>query len=122
MTIRGLAWPFNRSSTSFPAVRTDADVIADNVARIINTPRGSRVMRADAGSDAYSFVFENSGPLLQARMDNEVRRAVGAGEPRARILAVLTSERETDTGIEVVVDVHFEVIGQIRRSTVTFSP
>ncbi len=122
MTIRGIAFPFRGSTTSFPAVSTDVDVIADNISRILTTPRGSRVMRPDAGSDTYSFVFESTGPLLQARVDNEVRRAIGVGEPRARVLRVDVTERELDEGVEVLVDVTFEVVGVIRRASATFTP
>lgn len=73
------------------------------------------------GSDTYAFVFESRGPLLRARIDNEVRRAVGVGEPRARILAVDVDERETSTGVEIVVDVTFEVVGVVRRASTSFS-
>lgn len=122
MTIRGLAFPFGRSSFGLPAPATDEDVIADNITRIIQTPRGSRVMRPDAGSDTYAFVFESTGPLLRARIDHEVRRAVSAGEPRASILRVDVTERETDDGMEIVVDVAFEVLGVVRRASASFSP
>lgn len=122
MTILGIAFPFRGSSTSFPAVAEDADVIADNIERIIQTPRGSRVMRPDAGSDTYSFIFENSGPLLRARIDNEVRRAISAGEPRARILQVFVTERDLAEGREILVEVMFEVVGVVRRASVTFRP
>lgn len=122
MTILGIAFPFRASSTSLPAVSVDADVIVDNITRIIQTPRGSRVMRPDAGSDTYSFVFENSGPLLRARIDNEVRRAVAAGEPRARVLQVFVTEQEKPEGVEILVEVAFEVVGVVRRASATFRP
>jgi len=122
VAILGIAFPFRPSATSFPAVAEDVDVIADNITRIIQTPRGSRVMRPEAGSDTYSFLFENSGPLLRARIDNEVRRAVSAGEPRARVIQVLVSERDMSGGREIVVDVSFEVVGVVRRASVTFRP
>jgi len=121
VTIRGIAFPFTRSAFGLPAPRTDEDVVADNIARILQTPRGSRVMRPDAGSDTYSFIFENSGPLLRARVDHEVRRAISAGEPRARILFVEVTERETSDGVEILVDVTFEVVGVIRRASTSFS-
>ena len=79
-------------------------------------------MRPDAGSDTYAFVFESTGPLLRARIDHEVRRAVSAGEPRASILRVDVTERETDDGMEIVVDVAFEVLGVVRRASASFSP
>ena len=119
--IRGIAFPFSRSDLGLPAPQTDEDVIADNIVRILHTPRGSRVMRPDAGSDVYAFVFESVGPLLRARIDYEIRRAITAGEPRARILAVDVSERDTGDGIEVLVDVAFEALGTIRRASTAFS-
>ena len=122
MTILGIAFPFGRSSTSLPAIATDEEVVADNIERILQTPRGSRVMRQDAGSDVYAFVFESTGPYLRARIDNEVRRAVGVGEPRARILRVDVTESETADGRQVVVDVTFEVVGVVRRASATFTP
>jgi len=122
MGIRGLAFPFTKSALGLPAPAVDDDVIADNITRILETPRGSRVMRPDAGSDTYSFVFDSTGPLLQARIDNEVRRAVAVGEPRARILQVVTSERETSDGIEILVEVVFEALGVVRTTTATFTP
>lgn len=123
MTIRGIAFPFRASSFSLPATATDADVVEDNIRRIIQTPLRSRVMRPATGSTIYAFVFENGGPLLQARIDNEIRRAIGEGEPRARVLAVETLEQETaEGGTEILVGVTWEFSGIVRTSTVTFTP
>lgn len=121
MTIRGIAFPFGKSSFGLPAPRTDEDVIMDNVSRILQTPRGSRVMRPEAGSDTYAMVFENSGPLLKARIDNEVRRALAAGEPRAKVLWVNVTRQDTGDGDAIVVDVTFEVVGVVRRASVGFT-
>ena len=110
MTIRGIAFPFGRSSTSFPATRTDDDVIADNIKRILRTARGSRVMRPGVGSDTHLFVFENVGPVLRARLDNEVRRALADGEPRVTVLFVTVQEvSQPQGGVEVLVTVDYEI-------------
>lgn len=110
MTIRGIAFPFGRSSTSFPATRTDDEVIADNIKRILQTPRGSRVMRPTVGSDTFHFVFESVGPVLRARLDHEVRRALAEGEPRVTVLFVSVEEiSQPQGGTEVQVTVEYEV-------------
>ena len=119
MTIRGIAFPFNRSFPGFPASSQDEETIADNIERIIQTRRGYRVMRPDSGSDTYSFIFENSGALLRARIDNEIKRAIAAGEPRARVLSVNVTPRETENGIENLVEVVFEALGTIQRAQAT---
>lgn len=124
MTILGISFPFGRSATSLPAGSVDDDVIADNIQRILLTPRGSRVMRPGTGSDMFGFVFENTGPVLRARIDNEVRRALAAGEPRAEVLFVGVEERAIladPGGTEVVVDVNYRVNLEVRRTSVVFS-
>lgn len=125
MTIIGISFPFGRSATSLPARATDDDVIADNIERILLTSRGSRVMRPGSGSDMFSFVFESTGPVLRARVDNEVRRAIGIGEPRAEVLFVGVLERailSDPGGVEVVVDVEYRVNLEVKRTSVTFTP
>lgn len=122
MTIRGLAFPFGTSFSSLPAASTDDDVIADNIRRILLTRRGSRVMRPSTGSNVIDFVFENIGPVLRARIDDEVRRALSEGEPRAQVLEVRVFEQETfATGrqVEVIVDITYRVLAEVRRTAVS---
>ena len=120
MTIRGLAFPFNKDATSFPAKTQDDDTIADNIRRILLTPRGSRVMRPSSGSDVLSFVFENVGDVLRARVEHEVRRSLADGEPRARVLAVNVQERESAAGgKEVFVEVVYEANAEVKKTSVT---
>jgi len=121
MTILGFAHPFQKSSTAFPAQATDDDVIRNNIIRILSTPRGSRVMRPNQGSDVWTFVFENRGPLLRARINEEVRRAIGVGEPRVTVLQVLVTEETTRTGQELImVDVLYRVNGNVTSTAVPY--
>ena len=105
-----------------PATATDDDVIADNIRRIMLTRRGSRVMRPSAGSNVQDFVFESVGPVLRARIDNEVRRSIGEGEPRAQVLSVNVFEETTlsaNNQKEVVVEVVYRVLAEVRKTVVT---
>ena len=80
-------------------------------------------MRPGSGSDMFGFVFENTGAVLRARIDNEVRRALGIGEPRAEVLFVGVEERailSDPGGVEVVVDVDYRVNMELRRTSVSF--
>jgi phage baseplate assembly protein W len=121
MTIRGISFPFRGSTTSFPAEATDNDVIRDNIVRILQTMKGSRVMRPASGSNTWAFVFENTGPVLNARMDHEVRKAIADGEPRANVLNVGVSEEDrSDGGINIVVTVTYVVNLDVQQAQVSF--
>ena len=121
MTITNISFPFTKDSESLPAKAVDADVVGQNIQRILLTRRGSRVMRPDIGSIIQDFVFESTGILLRSRIATEVRRAVAVGEPRATILDVRTLERENASGaVEVVVDVTFEVNRLIGVTSMSF--
>jgi len=123
MTILNIAFPFNKGSTSFPASNEDDDVIEDNIRRIVQTRRGERVMRPNQGSDTMDFVFENIGPMLQASVNYEVRRALAAGEPRIQVLRVLTLQKENKAvkGYTVIVVIVYRVRGEVRQLAVPVS-
>lgn len=122
MTILGIKFPFQKGTTKFPAQSVDDEVIADNISRILQTPRGSRVMRPNQGSDAWSFVFENVGPLLRARIDHDVRRALAVGEPRAKVLLVDVHEEVTTNGKrQVIVEIAYSVNSNVTKTAVPFT-
>jgi len=78
---------------------------------------GSRVMRPRYGSSIYKFVFENTGALLNALIDSEVRRAIADNEPRAHVARV--SIDTSDNLISVTVD--YVSAGRRGKTTVGFS-
>lgn len=120
MTIRGIAFPFNKGTTSFPAMTEDDATVEDNVRRIVLTRRGERVMRPDAGSDVMNYVFENIGPLLAAKIRAEVRRAIAAGEPRVQVMQVqVTSQENKQTkGTEILVVITYRLHGELKQTVV----
>jgi len=123
VTIIGIAFPFQKGSTSFPLTRTDADVVADNIQRILETRKGERPMRPNTGSSIYDFVFENVGAVLTARIDHEVRRAIAEGEPRASVLSVYVVEKPRSDGAKnVVVTVTWSFRREVRQSAMTYTP
>jgi len=122
MTIKGISFPFRRGTFSFPATAEDNDVIRDNIIRIMQTISGERVMRPTSGSKVLTFVFENTGPVLNARIDHEVRRAIAEGEPRANVVDVrLTEESRNDGGINIIVLVTYKVNLDVQQVAVQFT-
>mgnify|MGYP001140521591 CR=1 FL=1 len=122
MTIRGIAFPFQKGTTSFPLTRTDADVVADNIRRILETRKGERPMRPGTGAAVWDFIFENIGALLNARVDHEVRRALSEGEPRADVLRVTTQqESREDGGVNMVVTIDWVFNREFRQSAITYA-
>jgi phage baseplate assembly protein W len=121
VTIRGIAFPFTIGSTSLPEKADDDDVVADNILRILHTRLGERVMRPEIGSKVLDFVFENTGPVVRARMDFEVRRAISQSEPRATVVNVYTYEEIVAGGDTVVnVEVIYEVQGNLQQVSTSF--
>lgn len=120
MTIKGIAFPFNKDDKSFPAQTEDDITIEDNIRRIILTRRGERVMRPNTGSDVMGFVFENTGPMLNAKINYEVRRAIAAGEPRVQVLQVQVGRKQNQItkGIELHVAVAYRLHGDIQQTVV----
>lgn len=79
-------------------------------------------MRPSVGSNVWNFVFENTGPVLNARMDHEVRRAIAEGEPRATVLNVgLSEEGRNDGGKNIIVTVIYSVNLDVQQVVTTFS-
>jgi len=121
MAIIGIKHPFQKGSSSFPAQSFDDDVIRDNIIRTLSTPRRSRVMRPGQGSDVWTMVFENRGPLLRARINAETRRALGVGEPRITVVQVVVSAKTAATGQEIVyVEVMYRVNSNVTKVAVPF--
>jgi phage baseplate assembly protein W len=120
MGIIGISFPFQKGVTSFPKTSEDNDVIAENIRRILLTRRGERVMRPDAGSAVWDFVFENTGPVMNARIDQDIRQAIAEGEPRATVMRVnITEEVRTDGGRNVAIDLVYSVNLDVQQTTVT---
>jgi phage baseplate assembly protein W len=102
--------------------RTDADVVADNIQRILETRKGERPMRPGTGAGIWDFVFENVGAVLNARIDHEVRRSLGEGEPRANIISISVYETtRSDESKNIVVNVIWSFRREMRQTVVSYT-
>lgn len=99
---RGIAFPFGKSKTSFPASVTDDELVKQSIVQIVTTARGERVMRADFGSSAVAFVFENNNDILAEIMRDEVTTALGKFEPRAIVQDVVVERDDAEVTITII--------------------
>jgi phage baseplate assembly protein W len=101
-TFRGIAFPFGKSSTSFPAAVEDEELIRQSIVQIVTTAVGERVMRPDFGSSAMSYVFENNNDLLAELIREEITTSVSKFEPRAIVRDVQTIRDNNEVTITII--------------------
>src|SRR4051812_18428599 len=87
-TFKGIQFPFQKGTTSFPAAASDAALIRQSIIQILLTEAGERLMRPDFGSGLISRVFDNNDSVLESLLQAEVFAAVGKWEPRAIVRSV----------------------------------
>lgn len=104
----GIGRTFKKGVGGIPGRVEDKDLIRDSVFQIMNTGRGSRVMRPGFGSLLHRLVFESQGPILNALIKREVVGVLSRAEPRIQVLEVkVTQENET----RAVVDITYRCLG-----------
>lgn len=85
---RGIKFPFQRGSTSFPRAVTDDELIRDSLFQLFRVLVGERVMRPDVGSNAMSYVFENNDAILGGLLRADVQTVIAKYEPRVQVIDV----------------------------------
>ncbi len=79
------------------AVLDGLDHLRQSVRDILQTPRGSRVLRRDYGSDLFRLVDQNLTGLTLARIYAATVLALRQWEPRLKVIRVVT-EGLAETG------------------------
>lgn len=100
-TFRGIQFPFQKGTTSFPAKAEDAALIRESIIQILLTEGGERLMRPDFGSGLMSRVFDNNNSILESLLQAEVFAAVGKWEPRAIVRNVDTVRNDSNITVTV---------------------
>lgn len=119
--VHGIAFPFRRGAVQFPQAADDDEAIAGNLKRCLLEQQGARVMRGNQGNGIWAAVFENTGPVLRARIDYETRKAIAAGEPRVKIVQIQIQESKNMQGEEYVdVNVVYLFMGQMQQVNAAF--
>jgi phage baseplate assembly protein W len=66
----------------------DVGLIQQSIYSILDTPRGSRFMLREYGSDLHSLIFEPSDEVLMAMLEEFIIEALEKWESRIRIIDV----------------------------------
>lgn len=83
-----------------------------NIRGIIQAEPGARVMRPNFGLGARRIIWEATGPVLNAWIDYELRRAISVGEPRVVVESISAREQTVRGNDVVVVSVAFRMSGR----------
>ena len=71
-------------------------------------------MRPDFGANLYNIVFENNTEFIIPEVEHEVKEAIAAWEPRAKVSEVNVEIDETDLIITVEYSV-MNVTGEVSK-------
>ena len=110
---RGIAFPLQKGTDSFPAKAEDADLILQSILQILSTTRGERIMRPEFGSNIHKFIFANNTDFLASLIAAEAESAISRFEPRVAIREIRAERRET----EVILTVEYIIKATGERQT-----
>lgn len=118
-TLKGIKFPFQRSSTGFPATSTGNDVVSDQVRGLFMTGKGERVMRPTLGVEAMMMIFGGISPITKARIAADAVRAFRDWVPLAVVRAVDVYEGTTeDDDTTLYANIEYSIAGQIESQQV----
>lgn len=110
---RGIKFPFQKGTTSFPKAATDEDVIRDSLIQLVLTMNGERVMRPEFGSNALTFVFENNDVVLGNLLRSEIQGVVAKFEPRVMLEDIRVERKDT----QIILTLVYIILATGRRSS-----
>ncbi len=113
MTLIGIKFPFQRSSTGFPAKQEGSAVVNDQLKSLVMTGLRERVMRPTLGVAAPELIFGEISQIQMARLASDTVRALRDWVPLANLTAV-DVHQGTKVGDEstLYADVTYRVAGQ----------
>jgi phage baseplate assembly protein W len=117
-TFIGIAFPFQKGSTQFPAQATDDDLIRQALIQLILTQKNTRVMRPSYGTDAWKFVFENNNLALTALIQTEVGQSIAKNETRVVLLGVNVSK---DANGNVICIIQYFIPATSKKQTLSMN-
>ena len=74
--LSGISYPFRIEDNGLPAPAKGVDAIRASLVVLLKTPKRSRVMRPNLGTDLSRLIFENQGPFLLSLVRREILTAV----------------------------------------------
>jgi uncharacterized protein len=120
INFRGIAFPFQVGTQSFPKEATNEDLIKQSIVQIIVTQPGERYMRPEFGCGALNFIFEPDDASLAAYIQDTVARSIARWETRVVVNAVRV-ERNTLFEAQLIVTVEYTIkaTAQTQNASVT---
>lgn len=92
----------------FFTIKTDNDLIRENISRILLTSPGERVM-SSFGSTLKGFLFAPE-TALQDEVNTSIRKAIQRWEPRVEVVSVEAEMQDTNTANIVLKVVNKETL------------
>jgi len=102
---RGIKFPFQKVGNQLPAPTTNDATVSESLRTLILTPRGSRIMRPDLGTNIWAYIFENNTQVLAENIRAEIATAIAKYEPRVVVLQIDTLRVDTD----IIISIHYVV-------------
>lgn len=99
---KGISFPFRKGSTQYPAEATDGTLIKESLKQLIQTSKKERVMRPDAGTNAWGYLFEENDEVLEALIRADINAIVSKYEPRVKLIDVLTTRAESNVWVTLI--------------------
>jgi uncharacterized protein len=78
--------------------------IRESIWIVLSTAKGERVMHPDFGCGIHDLVFEVINTTTLAAIEDDVRQALAAFEPRIEVIAVETTNGGTDGQLRISID------------------
>lgn len=85
---RGPSFPFNQSTTGGLSYTEDIERINHSLFLIFETPKGSRLMMPEFGSDLHKYKFDPLDTILMERLRYTITEDVKRWEPRIALTSV----------------------------------
>lgn len=107
----------SKVSSLVPNRSEQVRVVKDSISRIITTLTGARFMRGESGSQVFDLLFETNDVSLANLAFAYARLAVGAQDPRAKVIGIEQGDSGDDTIVRVLFP--FQMVGSEQTEVVT---
>ena len=79
---------------SFLVIKTDFDLIAESITRIVMTNFNERTGRPFFGANLKNYVFEQMSPESLSEIESNIKKQIATFEPRANLKTIILTPNE----------------------------
>ena len=108
---RGPSFPYNDSETHGLSYKDSLDLIDQSLFILFETPKGSRLMLPNFGSDLYKYKYDPLDQILLDQIRYTITQDIKIWEPRIKLIDIkfLTDPSLIDQSI-LYISVNYQVI------------